>query len=151
VTARVERLAGLLTALSDRPEHAGKTWTWESIAAVLDCPVGVAHQVITYLRQNATDRWWTVGTASTGFTMVPTTSLMDALDDTLNQYKHLRTRVFSQHRKMTVLATVDPEPRMARIANREARFWRRVMEDLDEHLEAMEDLRPAMDESVPAA
>jgi hypothetical protein len=134
-------LAERLTKLSQRPEHVGTTWTWDKIAALLDCPVGQAHQVIYYLRKNDTERWWTVGTAASGFTMVPTTSFHEALDAVINQYRHLRTRVQSAWRVSATLANVDPDPQYSQLARREARLHRRYLEDLDEHLETLIDLR----------
>jgi hypothetical protein len=140
MSSRVERLAATLSRLIEDPRFAGRMWNWVTIGEVLGCTRIEAQQVIYYLRRNATDVVWTVGTFSTSWEIVPTQSTRQALDGIINQYRHMLTRLRSAEHAANVLGVVDPEPGLSRWMRRVERMHQRQIEDIEDLLEEIADL-----------
>ena len=137
---RIESLAATLSRLIEDERFAGRRWNWVTIGQVLGCNQAEAREVITYLRRNATDVVWTVGTFSTSWEVMPTQSVRDAVDGMVNQYRHMLTRIRSAQHTAEVLSIVDPDPGLARWMRRLERMHTRQIEDVEDLLEGLMDL-----------
>lgn len=136
-TRRVRDAAAVLTRLIEDPEYAGQRWTWDTIGEVLELTLREAREVIYYLRDNASTFTWTVGTHASGWETMPSTSVRESLDGLVNQQRHLITRIDSQKHAWEVLAKVDPDPRMARVAKRQAKMFTRMGETIEDAIEVL--------------
>lgn len=134
---KILEAARTIVDMVDSGKFVNVVWTWEYIGQVTGLSVGQAHEVIYYLRNNHDDVFWTVGTYGTP--TQPTSSIVVALPGLVNQYRHSYTRERSHERAWTVLSKVDPDPKWARFAEREARWWKRKADDTRDHLEALVD------------
>jgi hypothetical protein len=132
---RVENAAATLMRLIDDPEFAGQTWTWDKIGGALGLNIRQAREVIYHIRRTATDLVWTVGTFGSDYESMPTTSSREAWPGLLNQLLHLKTRLATMHHTWEVLSRVDPEPRYARAAGREARAYGRWHEEVEDRID----------------
>lgn len=139
MSRKTRDLAATLVNLVENPKYAGITWSWDEIGTVLDCTEQQARRVIYYLRDNHGDFVWTVGTYSSGYRSMPTSSTNGALAGIINQYRHALTRERSVQRVWTTLAKVDPDPKWSKFAARESRWWERKADDTRDHLEHLVD------------
>lgn len=136
---KVRDAAATLITLVDNPKYAGTQWTWDDIGHLLGLNQAQSRKVIYYLREHHDDFVWTVGTYSTDYKSMPTTSSIDALPGLINQYRHSLTRERSSQKVWETLAKVDPDPRWSKFAAREARWWERKADDTRDHLEHLVD------------
>ena len=138
--SRTVQLAATLSRLIDDPRFAGRRWNWVTIGQVLGCNQAEARQVIAYLRRNATDVVWTVGTFSSDWEIMPTAQVREAVDGMVNQYRHMLTRMQSAQHTAAVLSVVDPDPGLARWMRRLERIHTRHIEDVEDLLEGLLEL-----------
>lgn len=143
----IPKLAHELVEQVQRPEHAGQTWNWVKIGLQLEVSAPVAKQVVYWLRMNNTEFWWTIGTVRSEYETMPVRSTREAFAGLLNQLLHLETRLRSQGAAWACLAKVDPDPRWAGIAEREARWYQRSSEEVHDRVGTLNDL---MDLNAPA-
>lgn len=136
---KVQKAAANLVNMVESGKYTGVRWTWDYIGELLGLTRNQAKQVIYFLRENNDDFIWTVGTYSTGYTTQPVSSTVEALDGLINQYRHSLTRDRSHARVWTVLAKVDPDPKWARFAKRESRWWERRADESRDRLEHLVD------------
>lgn len=123
MSGRVADQAETLLRLVNDPRFAGQTWTWDKIGSVLGLNIRQARAVIEYIRREATEMYWTVGTYGSGYETVPTQSMRVAWPGLYNQLKHYMTRFKSLAHAFDVLSRIDPDPQLSAMAGREARYW----------------------------
>ena len=140
-SAKIRTAAATLARLVEEPEFAGQTWTWDKIGAVLELNRRESQQVIYYLRDNATNFAWTIGTRASNWETMPTTSGRAYLDGQINQDRHYLTRTRTAMHAATVLSTVDPDPRMARVFKARRKMFARILEDVADAMDTLIEIR----------
>lgn len=132
------KLAETLTRLIDKPEFAGRRWSWDTIGATLGCTRNQAREVIYYLRSVAVEYTWTIGTAQADWEIMPTRDVREAWAGLRNQMKHIHTRQITAGRAWQVLAKVDPDRHNAELAEITAAMFDDQARSTQRHVRLLE-------------